>query len=301
MLPLHNNENKKKNEEIGIDFRKKNGYGIKNIGKIISSHKQFNKNVKKKISYDYIVILLNKANLDIKYNYAQIAYSLFCPSKLYKLFLYRKQNKNHYYRDDPCFFFIFLVNYLTIGYIYSINIISRKPNVINDNSKYALFTIRIFYPLLIFLLTGILITTLNYIYIFKCIKNRSIVGNEYNTVFESIKDLNREILFFFDINLNCSTTILISSFAVPYFFLPILTIKHFEILKKIVIIILNILDILGWMYYLYIYKIGMHVILCRNIKQNNYIYIFFFCFILIFFFYLTYNNLTFALFIYNFF
>ncbi|CRH00170.1 UNC-50 protein, putative [Plasmodium relictum] len=293
MLPFY------KNEDIGNEFKKKKGYNIKNIEKLINSHKQFKKNVKKKISYDYIAILLNKANLDIKYNYAQIAYSLFCPSKLYKLFLYRKQNKNHYHRDDPCFFFIFLFNYLIIGYIYSINLISKKPNTTNDNSKYAIFTIRIFYPLLIFLSIGILITVLNYFYIFKCIKNKTIVDNENNNAFGSIKDLNKEILLFFDMILNCSTAILISSFVVPYFFLPILAYKNFQILRKVIITLLNILDIFAWIHYLYVYRIGMHVILYRNNKQNSYLYAFFFCFILIFFFYLSYNNLTFAFFIYN--
>lgn len=104
MLPVYNNDyqNQRRKTEY---YQEKKGYAMHRINNVINTNKNVNRIVKKKVSYDYLIILLNKANLDIEYNYAQIAYSLLRLSKLYKLFVYRKQNKNHYYRNNPCFFF----------------------------------------------------------------------------------------------------------------------------------------------------------------------------------------------------
>jgi len=63
---------------------------------------------------EYMRRMIQYAQMDIDYTFAQMAYLCLAPRKVYQLTSYRKQTKNQWARDDPAFIVV-LVFFLTIS------------------------------------------------------------------------------------------------------------------------------------------------------------------------------------------
>lgn len=155
--------------------------------------------------------------------------------KVYKMAYYRKQTKNHWARDDPCFVFLQIIFLSLSSLAYCIAF--RSENIIMSTINFSFHSI-----VINFLLSGAIVTTIT----------RS-VANKHLTLHNSTSHVRQQVewLYAFDIHCNSFFPLFILLYVVEFFLLPFVLTNSF-----VSFIISNTLFAVAFSWYFFLTHLG---------------------------------------------
>jgi len=176
--------------------------------------------------------MIQYAQMDIDYTFAQMIYLCLAPRKVYQLTSYRKQTKNQWARDDPAFIVVLILFLVVASISYGVALQVRGV---------AFLRILGFFIGLHFLLEGAIIATFS-----------SFISNKYLRVqsFHGVEQ-RMEWMYAFDIHCNSFFPLFLVLYVIHYFFLPFLIQPTLA-----AAVVSNVLYAVALCYYSYITSLG---------------------------------------------
>jgi hypothetical protein len=181
---------------------------------------------------EYMRRMMQYAQMDIDYTFAQMMYLCFAPRKVYQLTSYRKQTKNQWARDDPAFVVV-LVFFLVVAAI--------SYGVALQVRGFALMRILCVFIGLHFVAVGAAIATCSWFICNKYLRQQSFHGVEQRM----------EWMYAFDIHCNSFFPLFLILYVLHYFLLPFLIQPTF-----MATVVGNVLYAVAFSYYFYIMSLG---------------------------------------------
>jgi len=177
--------------------------------------------------------MIQYAQMDIDYTFAQMIYLCIAPRKVYQLTAYRKQTKNQWARDDPAFLVV-LVLFLVVA--------SISYGCALQVSGMAYLRILCLFIGLHFALVGIVIATFSWFF-----------SNQYlrTQPFQGGMEQRMEWMYAFDIHCNSFFPLFLALYVVHYFLLPFLVQSSLAATA-----LGNLLYAVGLCYYFYVTSLG---------------------------------------------
>jgi len=152
---------------------------------------------------EYLRRMIQYAQMDMSYTFAQMMYLCFAPRKVYQLTSYRKQTKNQWARDDPAFVVV-LVFFLSVAAVsYSIALQVRGT---------GLLRILALFVGVHFVLHGVVVASCAWFVSNKYLRVQSFHGVEQRM----------EWMYAFDIHCNSFFPLFLVLYVLHYFLLPLL-------------------------------------------------------------------------------
>eukprot|EP00927_Polykrikos_kofoidii_P078724 TRINITY_DN7553_c0_g1_i1.p1 TRINITY_DN7553_c0_g1~~TRINITY_DN7553_c0_g1_i1.p1 ORF type:complete len:246 (+),score=30.10 TRINITY_DN7553_c0_g1_i1:136-873(+) len=181
---------------------------------------------------EYMRRMIQYAQMDIDYTFAQMIYLCLAPRKVYQLTSYRKQTKNQWARDDPAFIVV-LIFFLAISAIaYGLALQIRGTGFLRILSLFICCH---------FALSGAAIATLSWFISNKYLRVKSFHGVEQRM----------EWMYAFDIHCNAFFPLFLVLYVIHYFLLPFLVQP-----TTAAMLVSNALYAVALCYYLYITSLG---------------------------------------------
>jgi len=187
----------------------------------------------------YLARLMDYSQMDVQATLDQMrslmSFSTAEMQKVYKMAYYRKQTKNHWARDDPCFVFLQIIFLVISSIAYCIAF--RNENIIMSIINFSFHSIAIN-----FLLTGVLVSTIT----------RSI-ANKHLTLHNSTSHVRQQVewLYAFDIHCNSFFPLFMLLYVVEFFLLPFVLTSSF-----VSFIISNTLFAISFSWYFFLTHLG---------------------------------------------
>jgi len=181
---------------------------------------------------DYMRRMIQYAQMDIDYTFAQMIYLCFAPRKVYQLTSYRKQTKNQWARDDPAF---------VVVIIFFLIISSLSYGVALQVRGFTLLRILTLFIGVQFLAVGAVIATCSWFVCNKYLRVQSFHGVEQRM----------EWMYAFDIHCNSFFPLFLVLYVLHYFLLPFLVQETFA-----ASVVGNLLYAVALCYYSYITSLG---------------------------------------------
>merc|ERR1719277_1200607 len=176
--------------------------------------------------------MVQYAQMDMNYTFAQMIYLCVAPRKVYQLTSYRKQTKNQWARDDPAFIVVLIVFLHVAALSYGIALQVRPMGVLR---------ILVQFICVHFLLVGVFIATLAWFISNKYLRVQSFHGVEQRM----------EWMYAFDIHCNSFFPLFLVLYVIHYFLLPFLIQPTLA-----ATVISNLLYAVALCYYSYITSLG---------------------------------------------
>eukprot|EP00440_Ansanella_granifera_P011101 gb/GFBE01012039.1/.p1 GENE.gb/GFBE01012039.1/~~gb/GFBE01012039.1/.p1 ORF type:complete len:246 (+),score=36.69 gb/GFBE01012039.1/:1-738(+) len=181
---------------------------------------------------EYMRRMIQYAQMDIDYTFAQMLYLCIAPRKVYQLTSYRKQTKNQWARDDPAFVVV-MIFFLTIASIaYSIALQVGGADFLH---------ILLMFVGVHFLLFGVIVASVSWFVANNYLRAQSFHGVEQRM----------EWMYAFDIHCNSFFPLFLVLYVLHYFLLPIVLQPTLA-----AAIISNLLYAGAGCYYLYVMSLG---------------------------------------------
>eukprot|EP00747_Dinoflagellata_sp_TGD_P106744 gnl/TRDRNA2_/TRDRNA2_169939_c0_seq3.p1 gnl/TRDRNA2_/TRDRNA2_169939_c0~~gnl/TRDRNA2_/TRDRNA2_169939_c0_seq3.p1 ORF type:complete len:246 (-),score=34.12 gnl/TRDRNA2_/TRDRNA2_169939_c0_seq3:114-851(-) len=181
---------------------------------------------------EYMRRMIQYAQMDIDYTFAQMLYLCLAPRKVYQLTSYRKQTKNQWARDDPAFIVV-LVFFLVVAAIcYSLAFQAAGTSALRILANFILVH---------FVAAGALISTCAWWLADKYLRVKSVHGMEQPI----------EWMYAFDIHCNSFFPLFLILYVVHFFLLPFLIQATLP-----ATIVSNLLYAAALCYYTYITSLG---------------------------------------------
>lgn len=152
---------------------------------------------------EYLRRMIQYAQMDIDYTFAQMIYLCIAPKKVYQLTSYRKQTKNQWARDDPAFVVV-IVFFLMIS--------SIAYGLALEVGSGGFLHIMILFVGIHFLLAGAIIATCS-----RFISNKYLRLQTFHGV-----EQRMEWMYAFDIHCNAFFPLFLVLYVLQYFLLPFL-------------------------------------------------------------------------------
>jgi hypothetical protein len=202
----------------------------------------------------YLTRLVDYSQMDVQAALDQmrslVSFSTTEMQKVYKMAYYRKQTKNHWARDDPCFVFLQII-FLTLSSL-AYCIAFRSENIIMSTINFSFHSIFIN-----FLLSGVLFATMT----------RS-VANKHLTLHNSTSHVRQQVewLYAFDIHCNSFFPLFMLLYVLEFFLLPLVLTNSF-----ISFIISNTLFAIAFSWYFFLTHLGYRgaYIVAYTFRQIN--------------------------------
>merc|ERR1719401_3281361 len=181
---------------------------------------------------EYLRRMVQYAQMDMSYTFAQMIYLCMAPRKVYQLTSYRKQTKNQWARDDPAFVVVLIFFLVVASVAYGIALQVRG---------FALLRILTAFIGFHFVALGALIATCSWFISNKYLRVQSFHGVEQRM----------EWMYAFDIHCNSFFPLFLVLYVIHYFFLPFLVQESFA-----AVVSSNALYAAALCYYSYITSLG---------------------------------------------
>jgi len=182
---------------------------------------------------EYMRRMIQYAQMDIDYTFAQMIYLCLAPRKVYQLTSYRKQTKNQWARDDPAFIVV-LVFFLIIASI-------SYGLALQVGGFSAVLRILTLFVGLHFMLIGVIVATFSWFVSNKYLRTKSFHGVEQRM----------EWMYAFDIHCNSFFPLFLILYVLHYFLLPFLIQPTLG-----AAVVSNVLYATALCYYFYITSLG---------------------------------------------
>lgn len=176
--------------------------------------------------------MVQYAQMDMSYTFAQMIYLCLAPRKVYQLTSYRKQTKNQWARDDPAFVVVLVFFLIVAAVCYSLAL---------DVSGTGCLRVIVLFVVCHFVLHGVVIASCAWFISNKYLRTASFHGVEQKM----------EWMYAFDIHCNSFFPLFLVLYVVHYFLLPILVNPTFT-----AAVVGNSLYALALCYYLFITSLG---------------------------------------------
>eukprot|EP00931_Biecheleriopsis_adriatica_P004753 TRINITY_DN106382_c0_g1_i1.p1 TRINITY_DN106382_c0_g1~~TRINITY_DN106382_c0_g1_i1.p1 ORF type:complete len:247 (-),score=25.40 TRINITY_DN106382_c0_g1_i1:50-790(-) len=182
---------------------------------------------------EYLRRMIQYAQMDIDYTFAQMLYLCLAPRKVYQLTSYRKQTKNQWARDDPAFVVVMIWFLAVAAIAYGI--------AFNANGALYIHLLFLFIGVH-FLLVGAIIASVSWF-----------VANNYLRAAQSFHGVEQrmEWMYAFDIHCNSFFPLFLVLYVLHYFMLPLLLQP-----TLVAAVLSNSLYAGALCYYLYIMSLG---------------------------------------------
>jgi len=181
---------------------------------------------------EYMRRMIQYAQMDMSYTFAQMMYLCIAPRKVYQLTSYRKQTKNQWARDDPAFVVVLVVFLCVSAVAYSIAL--QVPGA-------SMFRILVLFVGVHFVLHGVVLASCAWFISNKYLRVSSFHGVEQRM----------EWMYAFDIHCNSFFPLFLVLYVIHYFLLPFLVSP-----TLMAAIIGNALYAVALCYYLFITSLG---------------------------------------------
>jgi len=181
---------------------------------------------------EYMRRMMQYAQMDIDYTFAQMMYLCLAPRKVYQLTSFRKQTKNQWARDDPAFIVVLVLFLVVAALSYSVALQVRG---------FAIMRILCVFIGLHFVAVGALIATCCWLISNKYLRVQSFHGVEQRM----------EWMYAFDIHCNSFFPLFLVLYVLHYFLLPFLIQESF-----VATLVGNLLYAIALCYYSYITSLG---------------------------------------------
>lgn len=181
---------------------------------------------------EYMRRMIQYAQMDIDYTFAQMIYLCIAPRKVYQLTSYRKQTKNQWSRDDPAFIVVLILFLVVASISYGIALQVRGV---------AFLRILGLFIGLHFVLQGAVIATFSWFISNKYLRVQSFHGVEQRM----------EWMYAFDVHCNSFFPLFLVLYVIHYFLLPYLVQPTLG-----AALVSNLLYAVALCYYSYITSLG---------------------------------------------
>jgi len=181
---------------------------------------------------EYMRRMIQYAQMDIDYTFAQMIYLCLAPRKVYQLTSYRKQTKNQWARDDPAFVVVIVLFLVVAALSYSVALQVRGL---------AMLRILCVFIGLHFVAVGAVIATCSWVICNKYLRVQSFHGVEQRM----------EWMYAFDIHCNSFFPFFLVLYVFHYFLLPFLIQE-----TLMATVVGNLLYAVALCYYSYITSLG---------------------------------------------
>eukprot|EP00930_Biecheleria_cincta_P059005 TRINITY_DN44771_c0_g1_i1.p1 TRINITY_DN44771_c0_g1~~TRINITY_DN44771_c0_g1_i1.p1 ORF type:complete len:265 (-),score=38.15 TRINITY_DN44771_c0_g1_i1:52-789(-) len=185
---------------------------------------------------EYLRRMIQYAQMDIDYTFAQMLYLCLAPRKVYQLTSYRKQTKNQWARDDPAFVVV-MIFFLTIAALaYSVALQAGGAGFLH---------ILVLFVGVNFLLAGLVIASAAWFVANNYLRAKSFHGVEQRV----------EWMYAFDIHCNSFFPSFLVLYVLHYFLLPLVVQPTLT-----AAVVSNSLHAGAMCYYLYIMSLGYNAL-----------------------------------------
>mmetsp|Transcript_64007 Transcript_64007/g.152634 ORF Transcript_64007/g.152634 Transcript_64007/m.152634 type:complete len:246 (+) Transcript_64007:80-817(+) len=180
----------------------------------------------------YMRRMIQYAQMDIDYTFAQMMYLCIAPRKVYQLTSYRKQTKNQWARDDPAFIvvLVFFLVVASVAYAVALGVLGS-----------SLFRVLFLFIGVHFVAVGLVVSTICWFIANSYLRVQSLHGVEQRM----------EWMYAFDIHCNAFFPLFLLLYVLQYLLLPYLIQSSF-----LAVLLGNSLYAIALGYYSYVSSLG---------------------------------------------